>query len=191
MNLTRLQAWIDRGRIDASKIITPRELIKSGLVGGIRDGVKLLLRGRREPQPTLKQPLNISVSRASASAIAAVEAAGGTIITRYYTKKAIENLVSDKSKHTTEPLPVGPEHVEEELKKLEEGPYKYRLPDPVSRWHIEYYRDPAHRGYLSNQIKPGETPSLFFKVPTTGNKKKERATKKKTGLAAGVMFELR
>lgn len=43
--------------------------------------------------------------------------------------------------------------------------FKYRLPDATSRKDIEYYRDPAHRGYLSHLVKQGESPSLFFKVP--------------------------
>lgn len=43
--------------------------------------------------------------------------------------------------------------------------YRYRLPDPSSRKEFEYYRDPAHRGYLAYQVKDGEGPSLFFKTP--------------------------
>ena len=43
--------------------------------------------------------------------------------------------------------------------------YKYRLPDPTGRKDLEYYRDPAHRGYLSWQVKEGQGPSLFFKTP--------------------------
>jgi large subunit ribosomal protein L15 len=39
------------------------------------------------------------------------------------------------------------------------------LPDPTSREEIEYYRDPAHRGYMSHTLQPGESPSLYFKVP--------------------------
>ena len=45
--------------------------------------------------------------------------------------------------------------------------YRYRLPDPVSRKDLEYYRDPAHRGYLSYQVQEGYTPSLFWKTPGT------------------------
>ena len=41
--------------------------------------------------------------------------------------------------------------------------YKYRLPDATSRRDIEYYRDPAHRGYLAYTVKKGESPSLYFK----------------------------
>lgn len=41
--------------------------------------------------------------------------------------------------------------------------YAYRLPDATSRKAMEYYRDPAKRGYLSYQVKEGQNPSLFFK----------------------------
>lgn len=56
--------------------------------------------------------------------------------------------------------------------------FRYRLPDPTSRKDIEYYRDPAHRGYLSHLLKPLEGPSLFFQSPllrktTTGQKKEK------------------
>ncbi len=40
-----------------------------------------------------------------------------------------------------------------------------RLPDPTSRKDIEYYRNPAHRGYLSYQVQEGDGPSLFHKPP--------------------------
>lgn len=48
---------------------------------------------------------------------------------------------------------------------MREMGYKYRLPDPTKRRDIEYYRDPAHRGYLSHLLKPLEGPSLFFRSP--------------------------
>jgi large subunit ribosomal protein L15 len=163
LNLDRLQQWIDAGRIDPTKPITPREIFRSGLLGNtIKDGIKLLARGGSE----LKTPIDIMVSRASATAIQAVEAAGGKIVTRYYTKQAIWRLVKGQSLNTDKPLPVGPEHVEGVLAKARTTKkHYYRLPDPTSRDDIEYYRDPAHRGYLSHLLKPGESPSLFFKVP--------------------------
>jgi large subunit ribosomal protein L15 len=46
---------------------------------------------------------------------------------------------------------------------LEVATGKYRLPDPTKRRDIEYYRDPAHRGYLSHLLKGSEGPSLFFR----------------------------
>ncbi|KAI0103124.1 hypothetical protein F4776DRAFT_658108 [Hypoxylon sp. NC0597] len=161
VNLDKLQDWIDAGRIDVTKQITPKELIQSNLVGSIKDGIKLLARGA----DSLKQPIDIVVSRASASAIDAVEKAGGKITTRYYTKQAIKRLVEGKSFHTEKPLPTGSEHVEPVLEEVRKKGFSYRLPDPTSRWDIEYYRDPAHRGYLSHSLQPGESPSLFFRVP--------------------------
>ncbi|KAI0799201.1 ribosomal protein L18e/L15P [Xylaria sp. FL0064] len=161
VNLEKLQQWIDAGRIDPSQPITPKELIQSNLVGSIKDGIKLLARGA----DTLKQPLDIMVSRASAAAIDAVEKAGGKIVTRYYTKQAIKRLVEGKSVNTALPLPTGPEHVGPVLEEVRKKGFFYRLPDPTSRWDIEYYRDPAHRGYLSHTLQASESPSLFFRVP--------------------------
>ncbi|XXH04384.1 hypothetical protein Hte_010798 [Hypoxylon texense] len=175
VNLDKLQEWIDAGRIDATQKITPKELIQSNLIGTIKDGVKLLARGA----DTLKQPIDIVVSRASASAIDAVEKAGGKIMTRYYTKQAIRRLVQGKSFHTDEPLPTGPEHVGPVLEQVRQKGFFYRLPDPTSRWDIEYYRDPAHRGYMSHTLQPGESPSLFFKVPPAqlSRQKKQKGAK--------------
>ncbi|KAI1338193.1 hypothetical protein F5Y15DRAFT_407802 [Xylariaceae sp. FL0016] len=174
VNLEKLQQWIDAGRIDPTQQISPKELIQSNLIGSIKDGIKLLARG----SSALKQPIDIVVSRASAASIAAVENAGGKIITRYYTKESIRRLVQGKSVNTTLPLPVGKEHVEPVLEEMRQKGFSYRLPDPTSRWDMEYYRDPAHRGYLSHMLKPGESPSLYFRVPPARlarqSKKKEK-----------------
>ena len=186
LNLDRLQAWIDAGRIDPTKPITPREIIKSGVLGNtIKDGIKLLARGSGD----LKTPIDIMVSRASASAIKAVEAAGGKIVTRYYTKEAIRRLVKGQSLSTDKPLPVGPEHVEGVLEKMRTAKkHYYRLPDPTSREDIEYYRDPAHRGYLSHLLQPGESPSLYFKVPGTSANLSKPLSKEKAEELASRLF---
>ncbi|KAL1953494.1 hypothetical protein VTO42DRAFT_2761 [Malbranchea cinnamomea] len=182
VNLDRLQDWIDQGRINPTKPITLRELVKSRCIHGIKDGVKLLGRGGTN---ALKQPINIVVSRASASAIQAVEAAGGTVVTRYYTRHAIKRILAGK----TDPF-VSLAWTEDQSLKIGMGidkprvkgeGFQYRLPDPTSRKDIEYYRDPAHRGYLSYLVAEGEGPSLFFLPPDakakrgkkTGNKASE------------------
>lgn len=163
VNLDKLQDWINQGRIDPTQRITPKELIQSNLVGSIKDGIKLLARGGRD---TLKQPIDIITSKASLGAIEAIERAGGKIITRYYTKLSLRRLLNGESEHTDKPLPQGQQYVEEVLDEARQKRWKYRLPDPTGREDIEYYRDPAHRGYLSHQLKEGESPSLYFKVPT-------------------------
>lgn len=162
LNLDRLQEWIDAGRIDATRQITPRELIRSGLIGKVEDGVKILARGAE----TFRTPIDIVASRVSGAAVAAIEGAGGKVTTRYYTRDSIQRLLRGEAVHTVKPLPTGPEHLGRVLAERNGLPTGVvRMPDPTSRRDIEYYRDPAHRGYLSHTLAPGESPSLYFKVP--------------------------
>ncbi|KAI9770384.1 MAG: YmL10 [Geoglossum simile] len=154
LNLDKLQSWIDQGRLDPSKPITLKELIESRCLHGIKDGVKLLGRGAGE----LRTPINIIVSRASASAIQAIEAQGGSVTSRYYTRPSIRRVLFSQTPSFANQAP--------DATSVE--PFAFRLPDPTSRKDIEYYRDPAHRGYLSHLVPEGEGPSLFFKVPGKG-----------------------
>lgn len=156
VNLDRVQSWIDQGRLDPSRTITVKELVESRCIHGVKDGVKLLARGAAE----LRTPVNILVSRASATAIAAVEAAGGSIVTRYYTASSIRRILRGQSDPLVATPGVFPNPSDGSSKR-----FMYRLPDPTSRADIEYYRDPAHRGYLSHLVPEGEGPSLFFKQP--------------------------
>ncbi|EOD49692.1 50s ribosomal subunit protein l15 [Neofusicoccum parvum] len=169
LNLDRLQQWIDQGRIDPSKPITLKELHKSRCLHGVKDGVKLLGKGSEQ----LRTPVNIVVSRASTTAIAAVEAAGGTVITRYYSPNGIKHVLRGLSD------PIASIQMPTEIASAS-GSFKYRLPDATSRKDIEYYRDPAHRGYLSHLVSDGEGPSLFFKTPGSGKAAKKTSTKSKS-----------
>ncbi|GIJ83840.1 hypothetical protein Asppvi_002670 [Aspergillus pseudoviridinutans] len=177
-NLDRIQEWIDQGRIDPTRPITIRELANSRCIHQTKDGVKLLGRGASAEGNVLKQPIHIVVSRASASAIAAVEAAGGSVTTRFYTRSAIARIMKRET-HPFISTAWSSESASDALLKaagleaqdltesniMREMGYKYRLPDPTKRRDIEYYRDPAHRGYLSHLLKPSEGPSLFFRSP--------------------------
>ncbi|KAL5598704.1 hypothetical protein BROUX41_003383 [Berkeleyomyces rouxiae] len=171
INLDDIQHWIDTGRLDPSKQITVKEIIESGLVGSVKDGIKLLARGKT----LLRTPINIMVSRASAEAIEAIESVGGRVVTRYYTKDSIRNLLKGKSVSSESPLQIGAEHVAAALADAKARPWLKRLPDPTHRWDVEYYRDPAHRGYLSHTLKEGQNPSLFFGVPKEMKPKKKRS----------------
>ncbi len=73
VNLGRLQSAIDAGKLDAGTPIGVAELVASGVVRRARDGVRLLAKGE------LKTKVEITVAGASAAAVKAVEAAGGTI----------------------------------------------------------------------------------------------------------------
>lgn len=74
VNLDLLQKAIDGGKLDASKEIDAAALVAAGLVGKLeKDGVRLLGRGE------LTAKVTIAVAGASASAVAAVEKAGGSV----------------------------------------------------------------------------------------------------------------
>jgi large subunit ribosomal protein L15 len=73
INLGRLQAAIDSGKINAAEVINAEVLAKAGLVGKIGDGVRVLAQGELTAKVTL------DVTGASAAAVAAVEKAGGSI----------------------------------------------------------------------------------------------------------------
>jgi len=76
VNLGALAKAIESGRIDAAQPITEDTLRAAGLVrGGKVVGIRLLARGE------LGSALTITVSGASAAAIAAVQAAGGSVTT--------------------------------------------------------------------------------------------------------------
>ena len=76
VNLGVLAAAIEAGRIDGAQPITEAVLRAAGLVrGGKVDGVRLLASGE------LTRAITITVSGASAAAVAAVEKAGGSVTT--------------------------------------------------------------------------------------------------------------
>ncbi len=73
VNLGRLQAAVEAGRIDAKKPVDRAALVAAGLVRKNGDPVRLLAKGE------IKTALTIAVDGASKAALAAVEAAGGKV----------------------------------------------------------------------------------------------------------------
>ncbi len=69
----KLQAAIDAKQIDGSKVIDDETLVKAGVIRRKLDGVKLLTKG------DLKAKVQLKISKATKSAQAAVEKAGGKI----------------------------------------------------------------------------------------------------------------
>jgi len=98
VNLDRIQHWIDQGRLESSpeKPITARELLLSGCIHNVHDGVKLLGDGAEH----LKTPIHITPSRASQSAIRAVEKLGGTVFCKYYNPLALRDCVKGRTDRT-------------------------------------------------------------------------------------------
>ncbi|MBL8572656.1 MAG: 50S ribosomal protein L15 [Hyphomicrobiaceae bacterium] len=74
VNTGRLQSAVDAGKLAKGATVTIEALRAVGLVGRPLDGLKLLAKGE------IKVGLTIEVARASPSAIAAVEKAGGKVV---------------------------------------------------------------------------------------------------------------
>jgi len=73
VNLGKVQAAVDAGRLDAAATVDAAALVKAGVLRRAKDGVRLLGAGE------IKAKLAFSVWGASKSAVAAVEKAGGSV----------------------------------------------------------------------------------------------------------------
>ncbi|MDG2097559.1 MAG: 50S ribosomal protein L15 [Paracoccaceae bacterium] len=73
INLGILQKFIDNGKLDIKSTLNEEVLLNSGLVRRVWDGVRLLNKGQ------ITSKVNIEVTGASKTAVAAIEKAGGTV----------------------------------------------------------------------------------------------------------------
>jgi large subunit ribosomal protein L15 len=92
LNLGRIQAAVDAGRLDGKKPITIEALKDAGLIRRAKDGVRLLGHGE------ITGKLAFEVTGASASAIKAVEAKGGTVTLKSITGRVAPPIDAIKSK---------------------------------------------------------------------------------------------
>ena len=75
VNLGRLQAAIDAGKLDVGKPVDSDAMLAAGVISKLRDGVRILAKG----QLTSKK-VEIHAVGASKAAIAAVKKSGGKIV---------------------------------------------------------------------------------------------------------------
>jgi large subunit ribosomal protein L15 len=73
VNLDRVQAAVDAGKLDPKDVVDAAALVRAGVLRRVKDGVRLLGSGE------LKAKLNFEVYGVSKSAAAAVEKAGGSV----------------------------------------------------------------------------------------------------------------
>jgi len=73
VNLGRVQQALDAGKLDGSQVITVDALVAAGVCAKVRDGVKLLGQG------DFSSKVSFEVARASKTALAAIEKAGGSV----------------------------------------------------------------------------------------------------------------
>jgi large subunit ribosomal protein L15 len=81
VNLGRLQAALDGGKLKAEGNLDGAALVSSGMLRRVGDGIRLLAKGE------LRSAITIEVDGASKAAIAAVEKAGGKVIFRASRKR--------------------------------------------------------------------------------------------------------
>ena len=75
VNLGRLQAAIDVGKLDTGKPIDAAAMLAAGVISKPRDGVRILAKG-----DLIAKKVEIHAAGASKAAIAAVEKTGGKIV---------------------------------------------------------------------------------------------------------------
>jgi len=73
INLGLIEKFIGLGKLDAKAEITEDALVAAGLTSNKRDGIRVLAKGE------LKSKVSLTVTGASASAVEAVEKAGGKV----------------------------------------------------------------------------------------------------------------
>jgi len=74
VRLDRIQAYFDRGQLDASAVVDAAALIKAGVIRRAKDGVRLI-----GGEGLTAQNVTFKVDYATSGARAAIEAAGGTL----------------------------------------------------------------------------------------------------------------
>lgn len=91
VGLGKIAKLINAGKIDSSELITMKTLKETSAVGKqIRDGVRLMGRGAEH----IKWPIHLEVSRVTARAREAVEAAGGSVRRVHYNKLGFRALLN-------------------------------------------------------------------------------------------------
>ena len=73
INLGLIEKFIGLGKLDAKAEITEDMLVEAGLTGHKRDGIRILNKG------AITSKVTLNVTGASAAAVEAVAAAGGTL----------------------------------------------------------------------------------------------------------------
>jgi large subunit ribosomal protein L15 len=133
LNLGRIQAAVDSGRLDGKKPITIEALKQAGLIKSARDGVRLLGQGE------LKAKLAFEITGASASAIKAVEAAGGSVTLKSITgreKPAADAIKAKKradKRAAAAPRKKGGEEAADASAESEAKPAKKDKPKPAKK----------------------------------------------------------
>lgn len=141
LSLHTLQMMIDTNRLDTSKPIDLVALIRTGLYTIAPDTHQFGVNLTDEGADIFSAKINIEVQYANDVVISAIEKAGGVITTAYYDIHSLQTMLNPK-------------------KFFERGiPIPRRMMPPPDA--IEYYSDPAKRGYLADPEEVSQQRLIF------------------------------
>ena len=162
LNVGTIQNYIDMGRFnldngnsndDDIPTLTMKDLLDAGMftASSVKHGIKLLANGKDK----LTTPFKLEISRASKTAIDAVEAIGGEVTTVHYNRLALRALLKPH-KFTLDNDGNGRlVKIEETLPNPNNSKTPKALPKfarPPPKWQ-PYYTNWENRGYLSVQAQ--------------------------------------
>jgi large subunit ribosomal protein L15 len=98
-NLVKLQQYVEEGRINPNNIINMKTLRDAGMFKRIKQGVKLLARGKEDFR--LQVPLHLEVTEVSKAAKEVIEKAGGTVKTVYFNRLGLRTFLLNEPQDIT------------------------------------------------------------------------------------------
>ena len=148
LNVGKIQDYLTMGRLRSSRedgTLTAVDFVNAGMfpASSVKSGIKLLGEGREN----VKDKLLIEVSFASASAIEAVERAGGYVTTVHYNKLAIRANLKPGKFHER------PESMRDEGAVDAEDRYFLPMRARPPPKFMPYYTDYSKRGYLNPRVQ--------------------------------------
>jgi large subunit ribosomal protein L15 len=165
LNVGTIQDYIDMGRFPTTPTLenneipvwTMKDLLDAGLctASSVKHGIKLLGKGKEK----LRTPFRLEISRASESAIAAIESIGGEVTTVHYNNLALRALLKPHKFGVQEQASPTKQATQTTNKKAVRQKPKFARPPP--KWQ-PYYTNWENRGYLSVQAQMRK---LLFERP--------------------------
>jgi len=163
LNVGTIQDFIDMGRLpidnDTIPVWTMKNLLDAGMftASSVKHGIKLLAKGKER----LRTPFRLEISRASETAIDAVEAIGGEVTTVHYNRLALRALLkphkfvagNTNNDENSEDIDFDEVLPNRNNSKTPKALPKFARPPP--KWQ-PYYTDWRVRGYLSVQAQMRE-----------------------------------
>ena len=182
LNVGTIQDYIDMGRLkineeDEIPTFNMKDLLDAGMftASSVKHGIKLLAKGKEK----LSTPFKLEISRASETAIDAVEAIGGEVTTVHYNRLALRALLKPH-KFALGSAEDGSYDLDEVLPNPNNSKTPRVLPKfarPPPKWQ-PYYTNWKNRGYLSVQAQMRELLSERPELEEKFTKALEDAQKK-------------